>query len=301
MIALNHSFIASIASTSPARAHAALAFINSIRRRTNSLPRVHPSFVTSHVGEEPFTKWANRLKRAPDRGPLVVLLLSMMSGPFLEGAPFEGSIEPAVDALPPWLDETIRTLLASPPSPGVLVGLVSPAPTGGADAPTYSGGERSISNWFDEAAFERAVIAASKGETTIEVLRKAEHQMGGRLVVLPSAIRSAEAWKLDCASSDLLRALLGLEVYASALLKGLPREQCAAQYRQHCEIEMSQESAEIWRRPPRRRQRLFVAGPHGEQYFDMHAKPGKLTRVHIWVSNDADRKIYVGYCGRHLE
>jgi hypothetical protein len=128
--------------------------------------------------------------------------------------------------------------------------------------------------------------------------------MGGQLVVLPSARRSAASWTLDCAPTDLHRALLGLEEYATAGREGLPREQCAARYHERTTIPMSQESAATWRMPTRRRQRLFVAGDHGEQYFDMHAKPGNLTRVHFWCSSASDDEasiIYVGHCGRHLD
>ena len=58
--------------------------------------------------------------------------------------------------------------------------------------------------------------------------------------------------------------------------------------------------------PSRRRDRTFTAGPHGPQYFDMHAKPGTLTRVHVHVAEETDseghrvQRIYVGHCGRHL-
>ena len=128
--------------------------------------------------------------------------------------------------------------------------------------------------------------------------------MAGQLCLLPSAVRSAEAWLLDCPPKHLHGALFGLTEFVNALVEGLSREQAAERYYERTGIQMSQETSTVRKIPTRRRQRLFIAGPHGEQYFDMHAKPGNLTRVHIWVAPAAGgvpSVIYVGHCGRHLD
>lgn len=151
------------------------------------------------------------------------------------------------------------------------------------------------------APFAKTIVVT--GYATPETIERAR-EMAGQMVVLPSARSSAEAWTLDCAAAELHRALLGLEEYVAAVREGLPRERCAARYYERTTFPMSQETAATWRSPTRRRQRMFVAGKHGEQYFDMHVKPGNLTRVHIWVPH-ADGQtapiIYVGHCGRHLD
>lgn len=303
MIGLNHSFLADIA-RAPGRAYRTLALIEHVRRRTRSLPWVHEELAMFETGGGPLIQWANRNMRDTNLGPLVELLLRLTSGPFVSGDVFEGPIEPSPDGLARWLEHVIRALLAVPVTPGSLTGMVSPAPTGGADAPSFSGADRIISNWLDAPRFDQALISRSTAGTPIKVLVAAEQEMAGQMVVLPSARSSAEAWTLDCAAAELHRALLGLEEYVAAVREGLSRERCAARYHERTTFPMSQETAATWRSPTRRRQRMFVAGKHGEQYFDMHVKPGNLTRVHIWVPH-ADGQtapiIYVGHCGRHLD
>ena len=142
-------------------------------------------------------------------------------------------------------------------------------------------------------------------KTTLQVLDEAVELMGGRLIALPSARRSADGWVLDCSPRVLLDALLGLEAYLSALDENLARETCAERYQRHCGVPMSRETGDVARKPVRKQQRTFVVEPHGKQFFDMHAKPGAATRVHIWVGpaseTDGVRTIYVGHCGKHLD
>jgi len=115
---------------------------------------------------------------------------------------------------------------------------------------------------------------------------------------------------LDAAEHELHRAILGLPVYADTLAarneEGArpSREKAAEVYHHTTTIPMSQEKGNIG--PSARRERSFIAGAHGRQYFDMHAKPGNLTRLHIWVASEltpegaAIQRIYIGYCGEHL-
>ncbi len=110
-----------------------------------------------------------------------------------------------------------------------------------------------VSNWRDSTAFDAELTEASEGQSALEVLEAAAREMDGRLVLLPSARRSAAAWKLDCKASDLHRALLGLESYATALREGLSREEAAKQYHARVTIPISQESSATWKSPTRRR------------------------------------------------
>lgn len=301
MIALNHSFLRGIAHAGPARGIAALSFIEHVRRRTRQKPFVHESLSAFETGAGSLLEWANRYKRDPELGPLVQLVLSMVSGPFLPEERFDGPVEPSLEALDDWLAELVRKLLAT--RGGSLAGLVSPAPVGGATSPAYRSAARAISNWHDASAFDRELTASSEG-TTLEVLLRAEQEMSGQLIVLPSAKRSAKGWVLDCRASELHRALLGLDVYAAALREGLHREACAERYHHHTTIPMSEETSAVSKSPAKRQRRTFVAEAYGEQYFDMHAKPGNMTRVHIWTP-PIDRSIsrtpiYIGHCGKHL-
>lgn len=306
MIGLNHSFVATLMRGAPEDARAAFHLVEHVRRRTKALPLVHPSIGAFVTEDGTLLSWARRLARDTDRAPIVRLLLGTMSGPFLPEPRFEGSVEPSLETLEGWLEDAIRRLLGAQPA-NTPTGLVSPTPTGGADSPRYASTdastERFVSNWLDASAFDNSLSQSVEGESAVDVLRAAEQAMGGRLVVLPAAARAAEHWNLDCSAQELHRALLGLETFADALVEGLSREQAAKHYHQCSTIPMSQESAATWKSPPRRRQRMFVAGDHGEQYFDMHAKPGKMTRVHIWVyvASDGSTTIYVGHCGRHLD
>jgi hypothetical protein len=303
MIALNHSFVAGFVHGPTNEARAALALIQHCIKRTRMQPIVHETLATFDMGSGPLVQWANTQRRDPAFRPMVELLLRLLSGPFVPSASFGGTIIPPIDTLDEWLQDTLRRLLDVAASPPAFCGMISPRPTGGADATSYSTSEGRISNWLDSSAFDHELVSRDSERTTLEVLLQAEQEMDGRLVVLPQARRSAEGWSLDCAASELHRALLALEEFAVALREGLSREAAANRYHMRSTIPMSQESADTWRKPTRRRQRLFVAGPHGEQYFDMHAKPGNLTRVHIWVANqqDSETTIYVGHCGRHLE
>jgi hypothetical protein len=301
MIGLNHTFVSGIARTPEHQIVAALRLVDHVQRRTLRLPLVDPSFSTVETGEGHFLQWANRVRKDARRGPLIELLLRMTGGPFLDGELFQGGVEPSIIGLPDWLQEMVRRLLVV--SGHGLIGMVSPSPTGGADSPSYAGGGRTISNWLDTVAFDLALTDMEPKRSTLEVLREAETQMAGQLLLLPSAIRSAEAWLLDCSAKDLHCALLGLTEYANAMVAGLGRERAAAHYHERTGIPMSQETSAA-KVPTRKRQRLFIAAPHGEQYFDMHAKPGNLTRVHIWVAPTAGSVppvIYVGHCGRHLD
>ncbi|MEZ4226672.1 MAG: hypothetical protein R3B13_37335 [Polyangiaceae bacterium] len=309
MIALNHSFLRGIAHAEPSNAIHAAALIDHVRRRTQKPARVHETLAAFDTGAGSFIQWANSHKNDSDIGPLVKLVLHMVSGPFLPAARVDGPVSPPLDTLDEWLVDLVRRLFAAGDA-GALCGLISPPPHGGADSPRYQRADREVSNWFGSNAFDNDLTASSQG-STLDVLLAAEPQMRGQLIVLPSAKRSAATWTLDCPAAELHRALLGLETYAAALEqlgsdgKRLSRRECAARYHESTTIPMSEESAATWKNPARRRRRMFIAGPYGEQYFDMHAKPGNMTRIHMWTPPiDADispTPIYLGHCGRHLD
>ena len=91
--------------------------------------------------------------------------------------------------------------------------------------------------------------------------------------------------------ASLVRAELGLDPW-DILHQGIS---------EHTGIPMSRESGEVSRNPTCKRQRTFVVPGRGEQYFDMHAKPGASTRIHVWTDVVEDRRVvYVGHCGEHL-
>jgi hypothetical protein len=312
MIALNHAFLEGIAYR-PVDA-GPFTLIEHVRRRTRALPHVHPDLPRAETGQGPFIQWANRMLRDPERRALVELLLQTTAGPWIQGSPLHGLVEPSVSELPSWLAETVRILLEVAPSvqAPALCGLVSPSPTGGVDYPSFKSEHGVVvPNWLNVDSFEHDLTATAPDRTTLEVLRQAETEMAGQLVVLPSAVRSAERWTRDCPAAVLHRALLGLEHYAAALAESRPdgarwpRERCTERYHERTGTPMSQESAATSRQPTKRRQRTFDASPHGPQYFDIHAKPGNLTRIHVWVFVDDQGVdppiIYLGHCGRHLD
>jgi hypothetical protein len=128
--------------------------------------------------------------------------------------------------------------------------------------------------------------------------------------VLDSARRAAERWVFDCTLDRLLDALLGLEVYAQELEGGGSREAAAQAYQRATSVEMSQEKANTLKKPTLRSQRTFRLPDGTSELFDMHAKPGSATRIHIFARREASSDhetgverivVYVGHCGKHLD
>ncbi len=143
-------------------------------------------------------------------------------------------------------------------------------------------------------------LAAQGLAGTLAVL-EAAGRFSTRLIILDRARDSARRWPLDCSEATLFQALVRLEDYAVALDEGLPRELAAERYHLRCGIEMSRESGEVGRSPTCKRQQEIDVPDHGVQYFDMHAKPGGGTRVHVWTASVAGKhSVYVGHCGEHL-
>ena len=310
-VLLNHSFLVGIAhrASSPADIRA-LKLLQHVRQRLGANVLVHPDIRDASTGGGPFIAWANQNRRDVIQGPMIELLLRTTSGPYVTDllAPDVETVTPSIEALADWLQQGIRILLGH--GGEQLSALVSPAPTGGADEAEYSAGTFRIENWFAEAAVDQALVSAAPDRSTADVLTEARAQVAG-MVVLDSALRSARAWQRDCSAEDLHRALLALPVYARELARRLhdgqrpSREQAAKLYHHQTGIPMSRETSAVSRQPNRRRERTFNAGPSGNQFFDMHAKPGNLTRIHVWVYvDDADEHaqpiIYVGHCGKHL-
>lgn len=304
---LNHSFLEGIATRGSSIE--ALELLQHARQRLEENLLVHPDLSNVETGAGPFVAWANRVRSTPFAS-LAELLLRMCSGPFLqlENADPLG-VAPSIAHLASWLQDGVASLLDQ--HEGELRAIVSPLPTGGLDEPRYSSPTRYADNWRSRAEVDTSITTLNGGRSTLEVLDEAAGQVPG-LVVLPSARRSAKNWSRDCTAELLHRALLGLTAYANELARQLPdgtrpsREEAAHVYYLATGIEMSRETGDVSRKPSRKAARMFTAGRHGQQFFDMHAKPGARTRVHVWVHIDpaephARPEIYVGSCGEHLD
>jgi hypothetical protein len=162
-----------------------------------------------------------------------------------------------------------------------------------------------------DAAEAEAALSRAEVRTTLSVLETAATH-AERVRVLDSARMSAKRWELDCDPAVLFEALRGLDAYARALDDGLPRQAAAERYKQACGVDMSQEKAQTLKKPSLRKQREFlVPGLAEKQLFDMHAKPGWNTRVHVFArlqakdqrapEKGAHTVVYVGHCGEHLD
>lgn len=300
---LNHSLLKGIAHKRPTPS--ALALLQHAEKRTARRPLVHPVLANTDTGDGPFIAWAG----ANRAEPVVQYLLQMVSGPWVTslGENDESLLVPGAETLPDWLQECLRRALTSPAGPHAML---SPTPAGGLDRARYALGAATVENWQSVDVIDTWIAAQGAHRTTLDVLLEVEQQTD--FVVLESARASARAWQRDCSAEVLHTALLGLEQYALDLARRLddgtrPSRELAAQaYQRHTSVPMSRETGDVSRKPNRKRARTFVADGHGKQFFDMHAKPGNLTRIHVWVYvddavPDAAPKVFIGHCGKHLD
>jgi hypothetical protein len=310
VVLLNHDFVDGMAHRTDL-APVAVELGDAQRRLLPEPLRVHPDLSAQDTGAGLFIQWANR-NRNTDLGNLVELLLRLLSGPFVTDLAIEDrfgalSEEPPLPQDPAWLHGAVQHLARHAlAQAGARPWVVSVDPGSNLREPRYrlSRGEVAV----EVENFRRAIELGRRLEElatqglagTLAVLEAAE-QFSTRLTILDRARDSARRWTLDCSEAMLFRALVRLEDYASALDEGLTRELAAERYHLSCGIEMSRESGEVGRSPTCKKQRQIEVPDHGVQYFDMHAKPGGGTRIHVWTALVAGRHIvYVGHCGEHL-
>lgn len=302
-LALDHSFLSGVSRRPPRDLLPALELVRHAGRLVERPLRVHPDLRTVDTGAGSFLSWAQRARGQADWTDLVTLLLRLTNGPWVADLEPEwaGPIAPDISTLPAWLQESLRRMLGT----GRDTVLVSPPPTAATGVTRWvaDDGARTLLRWADVAGVDQ--VPGVPPRSTLELLLQVAEELSGHVVVLESAIRSAKAWTLDCRPEMLQAALRGLPTYGNAMAQGLPRESCCDAYYEATSVPMSQETGDVWRRPNRRKERQFVAGEHGIQYFDVHAKPGDATRIHIWVSVDRASDppvpvIFIGHCGRHL-
>jgi len=303
--ALHHGFIEGIAHRSTADVKPLARVLATVKVRLRGLPLyVHASLGQCQTGSGPFVNWANARRNDPEWKALLELLLSTLSGPWISalGEPDAVDVEPSIVDYPEWLQDLLRTLI-SHRSSGLspAVGLLALGGGAGSEVSEYRGLEVAVPVWRTLDDLEHTLCWVQGPRTTREVLEEASAELGDLVVVLPSARRAADAWALDCKPAELHRAILGLRYLVEAMNEGMSREAAVTRYHERSTIPMSGETGDVARSPNRRRQREFEAGTHGKQYFDLHAKPGNLTRLHVWVTMEHGRRlVYLGYCGKHL-
>lgn len=311
VVLLNHDFVSGMAHRTDL--DPVMVGLADTQRRLGAEPlHVHPELHSQDTGQGPFIAWANHERANPDRRPLVELLLRLCDGPFvtdlaIDEHPAPDDADPALPATPEWRKEAVLHLGHHALSaPQVRPWVLSYDPQSQLCDPNYRiirGNEYAVVENFCNAstATSRLAILATEGlHDTLSVLEAAGRHCD-RIVVLDKAKDSARRWTLDCTEQTLSQALVSLEVYGTALDQGLSRELAAERYFQACSVPMSQESSEVWKNPTCRMQRQIDVPARGKQYFDMHAKPGGRTRIHIWTEqSDGRTRIYVGHCGNHL-
>lgn len=313
VVLLNHDFVDGMAHRTDL-APVAVELGDAQRRLLPEPLRVHPDLSAQDTGAGLFIQWANRNRNDldTDHRNLAELLLRLVSGPFVTDLATEdrfGALaeEPLLPQDPTWLRDAVHHLAGHALArTDIRPWVLSFDPSSGLREPRYrlSRGEAAV----DVENFRRSIelsrrleeLAAQGLAGTLAVL-EAAGRTATCLNILDRARESARRWTLDCSEATLFQALVRLDVYAAALDEGLTRELAAERYHLSCGIEMSRESGEVGRSPTCKRQRQIEVPNHGVQYFDMHAKPGSGTRVHIWTALVAGRHIvYVGHCGEHL-
>lgn len=313
-VLLNHDFIRGMAHRTDLRP-IAVALLDSQRRLGDVPLHVHPLLPALDTGAGPFIQWANRVRGTTDEDlrSLAEALLRLCSGPFVTDLPAGDELSPLEERPPlpeepPWRAEAVRHLARHALFlEGPMAAVLSYDATSNLGERIYrfvrGASTIEVENFRGHAAFSARLdeLEAQGLRGAAAVLEAAAVRLPERLVVLDRARDSARRWVLDCSEATLLRALTGLDVYAAALDAGLPRETAAKRYYEATSVEMSQESAEVWRSPTCRKQREIEVPGKGKMYFDMHAKPGGKTRVHVWTERVGDAHVvYVGHCGEHL-
>ncbi|HSN99448.1 MAG TPA: hypothetical protein VLS89_14230 [Candidatus Nanopelagicales bacterium] len=291
-------------------------------RREQAVLFVHPDLgMTEVAADQPFVIWANQQRRNPVWGNALDLLLQLLSGPFVtsmavDDGPRPIDTVPSCLEVPEWLVEMLLTAAHHGLACGRSSWILSYGPVPHLDQPIYRATRESIAAEIKnlrtdgEAREAEAALSRADAKTTLAVLEAAALHTE-RVRVLDSARSSAKRWEIDCRPEVLFEAIRGLDAFARALDEGLPRDTAAERYRLACGVEMSQEKAQTLKKPSLREQRRFlIPGDTDKRLFDMHAKPGEQTRVHVLArkepkdEQDADRGehtlVYVGHCGEHL-
>jgi hypothetical protein len=284
---------------------------------------VHPALRDAEVAEgQPFLRWANQHRANRDWDGALDLLLQLLAGSWVhslavDDGPRPTDTVPSCRDVPDWLVDILLTAGHHGLSCGRSSWILSYGPEPHLDQSIYrvERGERQIDlrnlRTDSEAREAEAALSRAEVKTTLSVLEEAARHTD-RVRVLDDARKSAQRWELDCDPAVLFEAIRGLDAYARALDEGLPRESAAERYKLACGVDISQEKAQTMKQPTLRQQReLKVPGVDKKQLFDMHAKPGSLTRIHVLGrkepkdENDAGKGdhtvVYVGHCGKHLD
>lgn len=287
-------------------------------RREDAILYVHPDLGAAEVAAgQPFIQWANRRRRDLSWGNALDLLLQLLSGPFVDAldvdeGPCPTDTTPSCSQTPPWLIEMLLKAAHHGLSFGRPSWILSYGPTPHLVEPLYRAFREPLAvelvnlRTDAEARDAEAALSLQAARTTLSILTEAALHTE-RVRVLDSAISSAKRWNLDCKPENLFDAIRSLDSYARALDEGEPREVAAERYRHTSGIEMSQEKAQTLKKPSVREQRKFlIPGDSEKQLFDMHAKPGPLTRIHVFARQEREAEggphviIYIGHCGEHL-
>jgi hypothetical protein len=313
VVFLNHDFVHGMAHRADL-APVAVALQDAQRRLGAEPLRVHPELSAQDTGAGIFVEWANRSRNDDDdaRRTLAELLLRLLSGPFVTDL-HAGNLFATLEETPPlpeepsWRREAVQHLAQHALTvDGVLPWILSFDPRSDLRERLYrlasAGAAAEVENFrqFVELTARLDALATNGLVGALAVLEAAARH-ASRLVILDRARDSARRWTLDCSEATLFKALVQLEAYATALDEGLSRELAAERYHKTSSIEMSRESGAVERSPTCKRQREIEVPGLGKQYFDMHAKPGARTRIHIWTALVAGKHVvYVGHCGDHL-
>ncbi|WP_437491936.1 hypothetical protein WME75_16620 [Sorangium sp. So ce1014] len=276
----------------------------------------------SGTGASMYYWWRNQHRMDSDWDNVLDLLLQLLSGPWVQNlevddGPCPTDTDPSCLEAPDWLVEVLLTGAHHGLSCGRPSWILSYGPNPYLDKPIYRAerGERQIElrnlRTAHEAAEAEAALSRPNVTTTLSVLEQAVLHTE-RVRILDTARSSAKRWELDCDAAILFEAIRALDAYARALDTGLPRESAAERYKLACCVDMSQEKAQTLKKPTLGKQReLHVPGFAEKQLFDMHAKPGNRTRVHVFAckeprdEKDAEKGdqsvVYIGHCGEHLD
>lgn len=307
VVFLNHDFVDGMARR--ADLTPLMQEIAAAERRLKPEPlRVHPYLCQQDTGQGRLPAWANKHRSTDIAG----FLLRLLSGPFVTDLSVNDQsslprLEPPLPPHPPWLEEAICHIgRHALDSQAVLPIALSFAPDTILGDNIYQAIRDNDRIEIRNAKNSQDIFAILSAHDTNELkdtisILEAASARAEHVRVLEKARYSAKRWTLDCKSMDLYSAIIALDDYARALDQGMSRELAAAYYQKKSSVEMSQESGLTKRLPLCFNARNIEVPDHGKQYFDMHAKPGAKTRIHIWTTKEnGNTVVYIGHCGEHL-
>ncbi|NQX62891.1 hypothetical protein [Paenibacillus qinlingensis] len=146
-----------------------------------------------------------------------------------------------------------------------------------------------------ESFFEKNLILKNIFDVFNEITKRIS-----KIIILPSAIKSARQHNFHGRYSEVLYTILALEIDLKLLEDNVNDKERMKFYKMETGFDISGESNETLNRKRYEAQRLFVVPGLGKKLFEWHIKIGPFIRIHYYI-DVVSHIIYIGHCGKHLD